>query len=1380
MNFVHLNVHGKASMLYGSADISELIQRTKKIGQSAIALTDYSNIFNAINFYREASAAGIKPIVGVDLCFCEDAAQYKEQHMRSFSRIVLLAENDIGFKNIARLVSISNSEEYYYYNPRVDFGLLERYKEGVICLSGSSLDGIIASNLLDKLNDNGEISERAPIFKARGLVRRLLKIFDNDHLFLEVQNNGIPSQAIINSRLRNIAKEYNLRTVATNNVHYVERHDAEAHKTLLAMGSSQYVRVTNTSFVTDEFYLKSREELEKEEFTQEELSITEEIASRCNITIDFKKRRLPKYQFVPEGISSIEYLKQIANDGLKILELDPQAGDDFETYQHRLDRELSDIADMGFADYFLIVYDVISWIRSQGIIIGRGRGSAGGSLVSYALGITEINPMQYGLIWERFLNKGRGGLPDIDSDVPRSQRQKVLAYIRERFGISNVAQLVTLSGLQARAVLKEVFRVYNMDFDEANKITSLVPTKNDEHIPISLEEAIATTPALKEYYDKYTAWFKIALSLEGCYKSTGIHASAVVISDTAIEDSFYPMTRAKNNDLLFGWDMNTIDSLGLLKLDILGLTTLDDIQSTRTLVKERRGIDLSRKTMPLDDPATWTMLSQGYTVGVFQIEKQLGKTWAKNLQPENIEQLSDLISIIRPGPMDSNMHTAYRGVKNKSETPQYIHSKLEPIMKNTFSALLYQEQVIEICKKLANMSLVDADNVRKAMGKKKPEEMKKWKEIFINGCTTNDIDIVTAEEIWGYIEKFAGYGFNKCIFGKAFVIRAGANQHQGREITLAELWRYYHGDLKRTSTGKKYRNKKHPNLGLRIMAMKDGRIKPDRIADVIQTGIKTTYEMKLSTGESIRSTLDHKFWTDNGWQRLQDIKIGDVIYVSGSYEQTTIERSRKLSRFSDVTIENRKFKSAIPFTFGEGNSSYVDGAYIAFQSERERRISEIAHCEQCHKTSKRYELAHLDGDHTNQDPVNLMLMCVSCHKKYDYQNNDRNARFDKGYPIESSVVVAIDDPQDEMTYDIEMCGEEHNYIANGIVTHNSHGVGYALLAYETAYLKANYTVEFICAKLRHSDSHPDKFEQMSALTYDAKLFNIEVVPPRMIQGNKDFDIVDDTHIAFGLTALKGVGVAAIGDLVKIGKECKTFDEILWRIMTTKTKISIAVITALIRGGAFDDIEDHRIEAQARLKLIEVLTPNELELVQKLKIHQEGPQDWIRIVRAIADENKALVIKTRYNVKIPDARRRPKLREALQEFDIRELFDTKAQRIAWEQFYLGISLSGSEADIYNARDKCIDLVRTGGPDSNFEIAVCVDNVHEVVCKKGQLVGQSMAFVTARDNTYVMDNIVVFPKIFNATKGLIDEGSVLKIQGRIDGRGSLVANKIERLK
>jgi len=1101
MTFVNLSVRSKASMLYGSADIKNVVSRAKELGQPAVALTDYSNLYDAISFYREATNAGVKPILGVDLFFCEDALEARDQKVRQVTHIVLLAENETGWKNISRLVSMAHSEEYYYYNPRVDFALLEKYKEGVICLSGSSFDGVISSNLYDKKDDAGDVFAPAALFKADGLVRRFLKIYDTDHFFLEVQDHGLADQKIINSRLRNLSKKYGVRTVATNNAHYVEEHDAEAHRTLLEMNQNKFSRATYADFSVEEYYLKSRDDMVILDVTEDELDAALKIADSCNVDIDLKKRRLPKYKFTPDGTSPMDYLRELCVQGMKRLAINPTDGDDFETYQERLDRELSDIDEMGFADYFLIVHDVMSWIRNEGILVGRGRGSAGGSLVSYFLGVTEIDPIEYGLIWERFLNKGRGGLPDIDSDIPRSQRQKVLNYIRKRFGNANVAQIVTLGGLQAKAILKEVFRVYNMPFDEANAITSLVPAKNDEHVAISLQEAIDTVPKLKEYYEQYKPWFKIALSLEGCYKSTGIHAAAVVISDEPFEDSWYPLTRAKDGNMIFGWDMGTVDSLSLLKLDILGLTTLDDIQVASDLVKQRHDIDVSRENMPMDDPKTWAMISQGFTVGLFQIEKQLGRTWSKNLEPSNIEELSDLISIIRPGPMESGMHEYYKKVKHGGEA-SYIHSMLEPIMSPTYSALLYQEQVIEICKQLAGMSLIDADKVRKAMGKKKPEEMREWKTVFEDGCRESGIEARVADEIWGYIEKFAGYGFNK-----------------------------------------------------------------------------------------------------------------------------------------------------------------------------------------------------------------------------------------------------------------------------------SHGVGYALLAYETAYLKANYPVEFFCAKLRHAESHPDKFEQMSALVYDAKVFEIEVVPPRASLGNKTFEVIDDNHIAFGLSALKGVGAAAVNDLAKVTKSYDSFSDIIWHVVSSKTKITSAVMNALIKGGAFDDSEEHRVRCLAEYQLLSSLTTNERETVKILISKNPDVDDWVRFVRAIADEERVETVKDKFGVKVPNSRRRIKLREILTEYDQQDIFDSRAQNIAWEHDLLGISLSGSEADVYKSQHKCIDLVKNGYEGMQFEIAVCIDRMHEILTKTKQ---EPMAFLTVKDDTYMMDNMVVFPRVFQKSKRLLENGNVVKISGKVDDRGSLIANNVTRLK
>jgi len=1109
MTFVHLNVHSKASMLYASADNKALIARAKELGQPAIALTDYGNVYEAINFYKAAISADVKPILGATLFFCEDAAELRVQKSRAFSHIVLLAENDTGWRNITRLISRANDEDHFFYNPRIDFNLLEEHKEGIIVLTGNTRDGVIPSLLYDREDDDGEVINKAAPFRADALVRRFLKIFDRNHFLLEVQDTGDDVQPEVNDRLRKLATKYDLQTIATNNVHYVEAVDAESHRTLLSMENNRYNRLTHTVFDEEEYYLKSRDDLlASETLLSTELDAALEVADRCQVNIDLNKHRLPKYEFIPEGLDSTSYLRKLVEDGLQVRNIDPESMGDFETYQHRMDRELRDIEDMGFADYFLLVYDVVNWCHANDVLLGYGRGSVGGSLVSYALGITNIDPMQYGLIWERFLNKGRGGLPDIDTDVPKSRRQEVLEYIRNRFGRENVAQIVNYNSLKAKAVLKEVFRAYSMDFDEANKITACVPGKNDDHTDPTLEEALEMSPELRRYEQKYPAWFKIARDLEGCYKTTGIHAAAVVISDTPFEESPYPLARSKDGDLLFGWDMDTVDSLHLLKLDILGLSTLDDIAETRHLVNKRRGLNISRDTMPFDDPVTYAMLGQGFTIGVFQIEKQLGRTWSKNLEPENIEQLSDLVSLIRPGPMESDMHTKYKEVKFDEAKPSYIHSALKPIMSKTYSGLLYQEQVIEVCKQLAGMSLVDADKVRKAMGKKKPEEMKKWKEIFTDGCEANSIAASTASKIWGYIEKFAGYGFNK-----------------------------------------------------------------------------------------------------------------------------------------------------------------------------------------------------------------------------------------------------------------------------------SHGVGYALLAYETAYLKANYTIEFLCAKLRHAKDMNDKFERISALMYDAKLFGVDITPPLVKQPDAtakeimDFCITDDTTIAFGITALKGVGDAAARRAIAFAKRVDDFDAFLATTIDAKPGVSSTVVEALIKSGAFGDMGQHRVRMLARYHLFNSLSPRERVIVFELA-EREGLRgaDWVRVVRGLADEEKIDEIKEHYQLSRPPiATRRAKLRQALHLHDGVDLFDNATQNIIWEKQYLGVSLSGSEADVFKAKDKCVDIIKSGEPGMDFEIAVYLDSVRNILTKKGD----PMAFVTGRDKTYCLDGIVVFPNTFKYCEGLLEEGNIVKVCGKINDRGSFIADKVERL-
>jgi DNA polymerase-3 subunit alpha len=700
------------------------------------------------------------------------------------------------------------------------------------------------------------------------------------------------------------------------------------------------------------------------------------------------------------------------------------------------------------------------------------------------LNITSIDPLKYGLIWERFLNVGRKGLPDIDSDVPRSKRGLVLDYIKLRFGENNVAQLITFNKLAARAVLKDVFKVFGMEFTEANAITKLLPMFDEDHVSITLDKAIDMVPDLQKYEEQYKPWFSIARTIEGCYKSLGTHAAAVVISDKPFSEGHYPLCKsADTKSLIFSWNMDVVDKLHLLKLDILGLSTLDVIQNTFDLI----GGSISLESIPLDDSKTFELLAEGKTVGVFQLEKQLGKTWCKLLKPNSIEEIAAVISAIRPGALESLQTQTYFEVKTGEREPDYLDQRLIPILDKTYSAMLYQEQTIEICKQLAGMSLVEADSVRKCIGKKDPEELKKWKDRFISGCN-NNLSVEQSEEIWGWVERTAGYSFCR-----------------------------------------------------------------------------------------------------------------------------------------------------------------------------------------------------------------------------------------------------------------------------------AHGVGYGLLSYYTAYLKANYPTQFLCAALKSAKYAQDQMSEIKKFVHDAKLFNIDVIPPKASKGNIDFDIMDDGRIAFGLSSLKGVGEKSIPNLQKAASLSDSFDSFLFN-----AKINRRVMEAMILGGALDEFDMSRSQMLARYELFDALTDNEIKLAK-------GPK-WLNIVRDLADESLFESYKGG-EIRVPNSRRRGVLRELLKGFDAVEMFDREIDRINWERNYLGISLTGSLTSLFKTKNKCSDII-TFDKNSNesIELAVIVSGVKEFRTKTGNMMG----FMTAGDETYELDNFVIFPKPYERFKAILEMGNILKVRGKMSDRGSIVVSHLERFR
>jgi len=771
---VHLHNHSSHSFLDGQASIKKMVARAKELGFDSLAITNHGNIFAWVEFYQECKKAGIKPILGCEFYLTDD---HDNKH-RHAHHLVVLPENQAGLNNIINLTTRANEKSYY--KPRIDLKDLEEHKEGLIVLT-ACMHGPISYWLFDKMTwaqpgEESQLKEAANIPEAYRFANDLKRILGPRQLFLEVQDGGIPEQKLINERVRKMAHEMSLGVVATQDAHYVYKEDSLAHSFLKAMAFGKTaVEAGSHGFSTEEFYLKNRKlVLTDSDIRAEEVDKTREIAARCNVSLDLHKMRLPQYPN-NDGRSSIEILKDKLRKGWLRRKIKDPKGE----YAARVEHELSDIEQAGLADYFLIVGDITDYCRDNDIMLGPSRGSAGGSLVSFLLGITQLDPIEYGLIWERFYNAGRvGSMPDIDTDVEKGRRDEVIAYIRERFGDKRVAQLVTLLSLGAKQVLRDVFKVAGVDENTKNIIAGLVPAKNDDHGSITLAEAIEAVPKLKEYAEdekkfdivrggkviRTTSWkelFQIALGLEGCYKTSGVHAAAVVIADNDFDRAGVPLVKQKTEkELICGWDMDAVDAFGLLKVDILGIATLDVMKTALGMVKARHGKEYDLLDIPLDDPKVFDLLESGHNQGVFQLESNLGRSWSRKCKPRSVEEIAELVAIIRPACLDTGMSETYAKIKNGEQQPSYIDPILKPILEPTKGILLYQEQVMAICQAVAGMDLKQADMVRKTIGKKKPEELRKKQEEFMAGAVKN-VSKEVAEEIWSWIEKQAGYGFNK-------------------------------------------------------------------------------------------------------------------------------------------------------------------------------------------------------------------------------------------------------------------------------------------------------------------------------------------------------------------------------------------------------------------------------------------------------------------------------------------------------------------------------------------------------------------------------------------------------------------------------------------
>ena len=742
--FIHLHNHSDYSLLDGACRLDRLIARAVVFGMPALALTDHGNLFGAVEFYDASRAAGVKPILGCEVYVAHGSRKDRTRTADgkgAYDHLVLLARNLEGYRNLARLSSAGYTDGFHY-KPRIDKDLLAEHAGGLLCLS-ACLRGEVPQLVV-----GGDLEGAQ---RAAGWYRDL---FGPEFYFFEVQDHGIEDEKTAARGLLELGKKMGIPVVATNDCHYLAREDSEAHEVLLCIQTGKTMQDADRfRFATDQLYVKSPEEMaELFHGAPEVLTNTLLVAERCELTMDTERVQLPSFPIPPEFESEDVYLRRLAREGAE-----RRYGAITPEIEQRLQYELDVICQVGYARYFLIVRDFIEYARQNGVGVGPGRGSAAGSIVSYTLGITDIDPLRFELLFERFLNPERVSMPDIDIDFAYEHRQKVIDYVIGKYGRESVSQIITFGTMAARAVVRDVGRAIGMTYAEVDRVAKMIPAD----LGMTLTRAIETVPelrALGETDERHARLLRCSLALEGLARHSSTHAAGVLIAPGPLTD-FVPMYRSPKGDVTTQFDMKSIERIGLLKMDFLGLRTLTVLEDAVRLAREACGAEIDLASLPLDDPDTFTLLGKAQTIGIFQLESGGMRDLLRKVVPDTFEDIIAINALFRPGPIQSGMIDDFAKRKHGKQRVSYMHPKLEPILKKTYGVIVYQDQVMQAANRLAGFSLAQADLLRRAMGKKKPEEMAKMKSAFIEGCVANQVPAKKAEEIFDLMEKFAGYGF---------------------------------------------------------------------------------------------------------------------------------------------------------------------------------------------------------------------------------------------------------------------------------------------------------------------------------------------------------------------------------------------------------------------------------------------------------------------------------------------------------------------------------------------------------------------------------------------------------------------------------------------
>ncbi len=1210
----HLHVHSEYSLLDGACKLEALAKRAAEFGQPALGLTDHGVMNGAIEHYKACRKHGIKPIIGCEIYYVDDHAVRgagKNNHL------TLLAASDEGYRNLVRLSSMGFTEGLNRGKPRIDMGQLQTYGKGIIALTGC-----LASRTSQSLIDGSVDAARAHIDELQGA-------FGRENVYFEIQQNGIAEQTVVNEGIVKLARELGGSLVGTGDVHYLRREDYHHHAALLCVNTKSTLAEPKMSFDTNEFFLKSSDEMATDFAAHPEaLASTLEIAERCEVEIPLGGQLIPR--FLPEGQDERAYLRELVLAGLHERYGNPVPAEAIE----RMEMELGVIDRMGFNAYFLIVWDFVKYAKDNGIAVGPGRGSAAGSLIAYSLQITDLDPLKYDLLFERFLNPERVSMPDIDIDFSVRGREKVMQYVVGKYGRESVAQIITFGKMAPRAATKDAARVLGHPYQVGEEISQLVPEPEQGRTP-SFEACLADGEPLRLRYDAdpiAKQVVDIARGLEGIVRNNSIHAAAVVIAGMPLtdvvpvqltEDKSGPSLPGgeKNYKLVTQFSMKPVEDLGLLKMDFLGLRNLDVIEDALDIIERSTGVRPDMNTLPLDDTKTYEMLARGDSVGVFQFESEGMREALKKVKPTVFDDLVALVSLYRPGAMDQI--PAYARGKKDPSTVRIDDERLEPIVGPTYGVILYQEQAMLISKELAGFSGAQADDLRKAIGKKNREAMAALKPAFYEGCAANGVDRHLIEQLWTTNEKSADYSFNKCATGDTRVIL-----EDGTRVRLSEAFRL------------------QPQ---RLQSMwSDGEVRPHGVTKIVKTGRKPVWHVRCESGRQIKITAEHRLLTTSGYRPLSEMQIGDELITlpmtSDLARRTRSENMRKVAARPERKDQDRRasermkaYQAARPLEAKQDHMRRMhelhphirrigaaamherirwlwanDPEWAKAQAARSLAAVRSAYgtgpgyghcsiasngmwcaswperqmCEWLIERGIEFEMHkalpggrmcdfYFDGLYWEMDGMDrshsffaekygeLPFIVVTPEDfRFKVERHLATAHVENGDPI-----VSIEFAGERITYDVEMDPDGPlNFIANGIVSHNSHAACYGLISYRTAWLKANYPAEYMAALISSVMNTKDKVPFFVARCDE---MGIAILPPCVNVSDHEFVVVDGA-IRFGLDAVKGVGHGAVQGIKKAREDgpfaslwdfCERVDH---RSANKKT------IEALIKSGAFDE------------------------------------------------------------------------------------------------------------------------------------------------------------------------------------------------------------------